>query len=64
MESIYEISVQSIQELALNKIGRILTTEELLWVQRGIEKYIEIYYDDMITSSFEYAGLNINLKNT
>jgi len=64
MESIYEISVQSIQELALNKIGRILTTEELLWVQRGIEKYIEIYYDDMIASSFEYAGLNINFKNT
>jgi len=48
MKDIFVISVEDVQYLAKEKIGRELTFEELEWVQKGVEFGLECWEEVVI----------------
>lgn len=50
MEEIFVISVEDVQHLALKKIGRELTQDELYKVKKGIEFGLECWEEVVIAS--------------
>lgn len=54
MKSIFCVSVEDVQYIALKKIGRRLTDDELYTVQKGVQFGLECW-DDVVTYSIREA---------
>ena len=62
MEHIFAITVEDAQHLALKRIGRELTIEELERVQKGVEFGLELSWEDVLKTAIdeveEYTSKN------
>ncbi len=53
MEYIFKITVEDVQSLALKKIGRPLTIDELEQVQKGVEFGLELSWEDVVSVAID-----------
>ena len=53
MKNIFVISVEDVQYIAKQEIGRNLTIEELEQVQKGVEFGLELCWEDVVISAIE-----------
>lgn len=53
MDNVFAISVKDVQQIAMRKIGRKLTIEELEQIQRGIEFGLELSWMEVVEDSID-----------
>lgn len=53
MENIFCISVEDVQSIALERVGRKLTIEELEQIQKGVEFGLELSWDVVVKTAID-----------
>ena len=53
MDNIFVIKVEDVQIIAVKRLGRLLSIEELEWVQKGVEFGLELSWEDVIKDSID-----------
>ena len=58
MDYIFKIGVDDVQEIALKRIGRELSIEELKRVKKGVEFGLELSWDVVVKTAIEEVAGN------
>ena len=64
MRSIFRIGVEDVQYIALERVGRKLSIDELYQVRKGVEFGLECWEDVVFAAIDDLEIVKENVKNT